>query len=238
MPAEISRYWDSLESAEYLELSQPNLLQRMHTPSKLDNSQKQWLSELSISAENECQSILYAKSLLNDVNGSAPLVQEVLPLSITPSAAFRKRCNSLSSSTGSPPASPKLHKTTDRPRRTESGSNGITIFPHFTPVYPTLDLIDSYKFREDYSTRSDLNNGHGSCIHLNGGQEYPNSEPSLTKVFSAGFSWTPPGFKWVASSPTEPNKSNSVCSRHPPSYEQAAAINRIITDSSPNQHRI
>ncbi|RCN29098.1 hypothetical protein ANCCAN_25146 [Ancylostoma caninum] len=75
MPTGIARYWDSLESAEYLEPCQP------HTGlfPKLDDCEKQWLSELSVSAENECQSILYAKSLLDEEDG-VPVIQEVQPL--------------------------------------------------------------------------------------------------------------------------------------------------------------
>ncbi|VDM79560.1 unnamed protein product [Strongylus vulgaris] len=87
MPTGIARYWDSLESDEYFEPCQS------HTGSaqKLDDCQKQWLSELSVTAENECQSILYAKSLLDDVEESAPVVQEVPPIQVNHQSSIKKK---------------------------------------------------------------------------------------------------------------------------------------------------
>ncbi|KAK6057592.1 hypothetical protein COOONC_04893 [Cooperia oncophora] len=77
MPTGIARYWDSLESADYMEQCQPHT---GYLP-KLDDCQKQWLSELSFSTEPECQSILYAKSLLDDGDESAtPVIQELQQL--------------------------------------------------------------------------------------------------------------------------------------------------------------
>ncbi|VDO06706.1 unnamed protein product [Haemonchus placei] len=77
MPTGIARYWDSLEGNDYLDQCQPHT---GHFP-RLDDCQKQWLSELSSTTEPECQSILYAKSLLDDGTDSAtPVIQELQQL--------------------------------------------------------------------------------------------------------------------------------------------------------------
>ncbi|VDP04057.1 unnamed protein product [Heligmosomoides polygyrus] len=76
MPTGIARYWDSLESAEFLEPCQPH----SGFPVRLDDCQKQWLSELSFSTEHECQSILYAKSLLDEGDSTTAVVQELQQL--------------------------------------------------------------------------------------------------------------------------------------------------------------
>ncbi|EYC13955.1 hypothetical protein Y032_0042g624 [Ancylostoma ceylanicum] len=245
MPTGIARYWDSLESAEYLEPCQP------HTGflPKLDDCEKLWLSELSVSAENECQSILYAKSLLDDTDG-VPVIQEVQPVRSAQKGWYGKKCSSLSSSTGNLSTSPNPHRRGVRLRDTKNGKFGTT-FPQFTPVHSTLDLIDSYKFHENYATIPDMSNGHSSCMHLNGETAgtaaAAGPEALLTKALSNGYTWTPPGFRCPAASATELNSTYDTSTAHcrpPPAYDQLRikvgrnGFTRLVVNKKGLQHSI
>uniref|UniRef100_A0A1I7W7D7 Sister chromatid cohesion protein n=1 Tax=Heterorhabditis bacteriophora TaxID=37862 RepID=A0A1I7W7D7_HETBA len=150
----LARYWDSLESAEYLDPCQ----KLSETKLDLDRCQQEWLSELSFTTEHECQSILYAKSLLDGGSDTTMVMAKSSPDEHGPqriAVGIKHHC--LSSSTGNLVPPPKPQR---RIARLKTNKNE-TICPHSppqfcsVPAYSTLDLIESCKFSENYASISD-----------------------------------------------------------------------------------
>uniref|UniRef100_A0A7I5E840 Insc_C domain-containing protein n=1 Tax=Haemonchus contortus TaxID=6289 RepID=A0A7I5E840_HAECO len=233
MPTGIARYWDSLEGNDYLDQCQPHT---GHFP-RLDDCQKQWLSELSSTTEPECQSILYAKSLLDDGTDSAtPVIQELQQLpEPQPKISVGFRCNSLSSSTGNLTGPSKPQKRIIRLKNSKQETIGSTSVPHICSAQSTLDLIESYKFSESHVNIGEMKSvapGHSHTnVYLNGdavsSSANQKSSTTTTKTLPADYSsWAPPGFRCAAGcSTTElnaqnvPNRSSHLF-KSPPTYDQ------------------
>ncbi|PIO73301.1 hypothetical protein TELCIR_04723 [Teladorsagia circumcincta] len=218
MPTGIARYWDSLESNDPLDQCQ---VQTGYLP-RLDDCQKQWLSELSFSTEPECQSILYAKSLLDDgAESTTPVIQELQQLPEPQpkiSVGFSNNfCGTL-----------LPHGRTSCEKKARS-----TSVPHFCTAQSTLDLIESYKFNENYASIGEMRSvapGHSHTnVYLNGDAGLNDDrKPSITtKTLPTDYSsWAPPGFRCAAGcSSTElntqnaPNRSSHLF-KSPPAYDQ------------------
>ncbi|WKX96824.1 hypothetical protein Q1695_012903 [Nippostrongylus brasiliensis] len=227
MPMGIARYWDSLENDEYLEPCKP----QTDASARLDDCQRQWLSELSFATEHECQSILYAKSLLDDGDDAKPVIQELqhLPESQKIAVGTKTRCSSLSSSTGNLDGLPsKSQKRLVRMKNSMHETIGSTSVPHFSSAHSTLDLIESYKFNENYATIADMRSVTGGQSHtnvyLNGDIGGASKRSRSVKTLPTENSWAPPGFRCAAGCSVAQVNGEPINPTHfkppPPSYEQ------------------
>ncbi|CAI4224743.1 unnamed protein product [Auanema sp. JU1783] len=245
MPFALARYWDSLESADYLDEKIPTEINEIDEPSleilqkeNVDICHQQWLSELSLATEHECHSILYAKSLLGDATLNASYdcdhktdkaatvntqhkEQKDLKNSPPPrkssNSSIRSRSQSESTSVPSiPPPKPQRRIARKKNDKVEVSKND-----KWAATYSTLDLIESCKFTESHYASIDgwrQGNQTQSTLALNSSDRTTNNTAP----------WTPPGLRFRRDDSSLPQLNCSITSStstinrrpQPPTYEQ------------------
>ncbi|CAJ0576523.1 unnamed protein product, partial [Mesorhabditis spiculigera] len=149
MNAALAKYWDSFENASDSEIG------RLHSEEKEDldttkSETREWLSQLSLSVEQECSSILYAKSLLNSEDNVQPA---------TPASPRTKRQHRVSVAINTPHLSQSLQNVAQPPPKPKrciarlTATNGsfdtaisaATPTPCSFPSFSTQDLVEMCK---------------------------------------------------------------------------------------------
>ncbi|PAV83020.1 hypothetical protein WR25_24978 [Diploscapter pachys] len=212
------RHWDALEESD-------DFLDDKHKhPERttLEPCQRQWLSELSLRVEHECQTILFAKSLLNEPHTQTQICHDPEQSKAELPSIEKSTKNSNSFKCSSLSASLSALNSPTRPQRRigkfrsdaerQDKESGRFIYTD-RPSLSTLDLLEACRFKENSFTSSFSNcdvsiktgPDNSSTLFLNGEDECCSHAPQ---------SCAPPSVRPCSHHQPTPSLSSSCHSSH------------------------
>ncbi|CAJ0945899.1 unnamed protein product, partial [Mesorhabditis belari] len=197
MSAALAKYWDSFENASDSEIGR----EKSEDPEQVDTTKKEtreWLSQLSLSIEQECSSILYAKSLLN-------LEESTQQCPSSP----KLRSHRVSVLINNPQLSQSLqnvHQPPPKPRRCiarMTAANGNPDIPAFSAATPSSTRLSSYSTqdlvelcRDSHFLKSkEFEQAQAIPQFPTAAADSPRSLRRPIPKQDKGTQWTPPGFR-------------------------------------------